>query len=98
MAEPDPPADHARSLGSRLLSGVERWASRPLLALIVHTADIAWVLVNVATGFPGGGRAPFRPGTAGYWPLRGPVVFLAGPLGGGGDVRVRSSLVDYCMR
>jgi low affinity Fe/Cu permease len=52
MSEPDPPVDRGRSPGSRLLSGVDRLASRPLIALIVLTADIAWVLVSVAAGFP----------------------------------------------
>jgi hypothetical protein len=52
MSEPDPPVDRGRSPGSRLLSGVDRLASRPLAALIVLTADTAWVLVSVAAGFP----------------------------------------------
>jgi hypothetical protein len=53
MSETDPPVDRARSLGSRLLSGVDRGASRPLTALIVLGAALAWVLVSVAVGFPG---------------------------------------------
>ena len=52
MSEPDPPVDRGRSPGSRLLSGVDQLASRPLAALIVLTADTAWVLVSVAAGFP----------------------------------------------
>ena len=52
MAEPDTPAGHARSPGSRLLSGVDRWASRPLTALSVLTADMAWILASAAAGFP----------------------------------------------
>jgi low affinity Fe/Cu permease len=52
MSEPDSPADRGRSPGSRLLTGVDRWASRPLTALFVLTADLAWVLVSVAAGFP----------------------------------------------
>ena len=52
MSESDPPVDRGRSPGSRLLSGVDLLASRPLTALIVLTADTAWVLVSVAAGFP----------------------------------------------
>jgi len=53
MSEPDPSVDRGRSPWSRLLSRVDRWASRPLTALIILSADLAWVLVSVATGFPG---------------------------------------------
>jgi low affinity Fe/Cu permease len=60
MSGPDPQVDRARSLGSRLLSGVDRWASRPLTALIVLTADLAWVLVSVADGFPGRWESIFQ--------------------------------------
>jgi low affinity Fe/Cu permease len=52
MSGPDPPVDRERSPGSRLLSRVDMWTSRPLAALIVLTADMAWVLVSVAAGFP----------------------------------------------
>jgi low affinity Fe/Cu permease len=54
MSEPEPdlPVDHARSTGSRLLSGVDRWASRPLTALIVLAAVMSWVVLSVAAGFP----------------------------------------------
>jgi low affinity Fe/Cu permease len=60
MSGPDPQVDRARSLGSRLLSGVDRWASRPLTALIVLTADMAWVLVSIAAGFPGRWESIFQ--------------------------------------
>jgi low affinity Fe/Cu permease len=60
MSGPDPQVDRARSLGSRLLSGVDRSASRPLTALIVLTADMAWVLVSVAAGFPGRWESIFQ--------------------------------------
>jgi len=60
MSEPDPPVDRGRSPGSRLLSGVDRLASRPLAALIVLTADIAWVLVSVAAGFPSRWESVFQ--------------------------------------
>ena len=60
MSEPDPPADRGRSPGSRLLSGVDRLAARPLSALVVITADIAWVLVSVAAGFPARWESVFQ--------------------------------------
>jgi low affinity Fe/Cu permease len=52
MSQPDPPVDRGRSPGNRLLSRVDRLTSRPLAALIVLAADIAWVLVSVVAGFP----------------------------------------------
>jgi low affinity Fe/Cu permease len=60
MSEPDPPVDRGRSPGSRLLSGVDRLASRPLIALTVISADMAWVLVSVAAGFPGRWESIFQ--------------------------------------
>ncbi len=53
VSEGEPPEDRERSPGKRLLSTVDRWASRPLTALIVIAADMAWVLLSVAFGFPG---------------------------------------------
>lgn len=41
-----------RSRGSRLLSEVDRSASRPLIALTVLALDGAWVLISLAVGFP----------------------------------------------
>jgi low affinity Fe/Cu permease len=55
-----PPADRERSPGSRLLTGVDRWASRPLIVLIVIAADIAWVLLSLALEFPGLGERIFQ--------------------------------------
>jgi low affinity Fe/Cu permease len=60
MSGPDPPVGRERSPGSRLLSGVDMWTSRPLAALIVLTADLAWVLVSVAAGFPGRWESIFQ--------------------------------------
>jgi low affinity Fe/Cu permease len=60
MSEPAAPADSGRSAGSRLLWAVDRWASRPLTALIVITADIAWVLFSVAVGFPARWESVFQ--------------------------------------
>ena len=53
MSQPEPPVDREQSPLRRLLSRVDRWASRPLTALIVIAADLAWVLLSVAMGFPG---------------------------------------------
>jgi low affinity Fe/Cu permease len=53
MSQPEPPVDREQSPLRRLLSRVDRWASRPLTALIVIAADLAWVLLSVAVGFPG---------------------------------------------
>jgi len=60
MPEPEPPVDRERSPLRRLLSRVDRWASRPLTALIVIAADMAWVLSSVALGFPGQGERMFQ--------------------------------------
>jgi low affinity Fe/Cu permease len=57
MAEPD---NRARSLESRLLSAVDRTASRPLVGLIVLTADLAWVLASIAGGFPARWESVFQ--------------------------------------
>ena len=54
----DHAADHDQTPGkprsplSRLLSGLDRWASRPELAAVVLTAVVAWVGFSIATGFP----------------------------------------------
>jgi low affinity Fe/Cu permease len=60
MSESDPSADRGRSPGSRLLSQVDRRAARPLTALIVLAADIAWVVVSAAVGFPGRWEVVFQ--------------------------------------
>jgi low affinity Fe/Cu permease len=60
MPEPEPPADRERSPLRRVLSWVDRWASRPLTALVVIAADLAWVLLSVALGFPGPGERVFQ--------------------------------------
>jgi hypothetical protein len=53
MPEPGPPASRSRSAGSRLLYGVDEWASRPVTAVVVLAADLAWVLLSLAVGFLG---------------------------------------------
>lgn len=52
MAESDLQADRGQPLGSRLLSELDRRTSRPLTALTIVVAAIAWVIVSVAIGFP----------------------------------------------
>ena len=60
MSEPEPPDDRERSPVRRVLSRVDRWASRPLTALLVIGTDLAWVLISVALGFPGLGERVFQ--------------------------------------
>jgi low affinity Fe/Cu permease len=60
MSEPEPSVDREPSPLRRLLSWVDRWASRPLTALIVIAADAAWVLASIAMGFPGLGERVFQ--------------------------------------
>jgi low affinity Fe/Cu permease len=57
---PEPPVDRSRSAGSRLLHGADEWASRPATALIVLAADLAWVLLSLAVGFPGQRETVFQ--------------------------------------
>jgi low affinity Fe/Cu permease len=47
-----PPTHEGRSMGSRLLWGVDRWTGHPLTAVSVLAAGLVWVLVSVAFGFP----------------------------------------------
>jgi low affinity Fe/Cu permease len=56
----EPPADRERSPASRLLTGVDRWASRPFVVLIVIAADIAWVVLSLLLEFPGLGERIFQ--------------------------------------
>jgi low affinity Fe/Cu permease len=60
MSAPEPLADRERSPLRRLLSRIDRWASRPVTALIVIVADVAWILLSVALGFPGLGERIFQ--------------------------------------
>ena len=52
MSEPEISLGRELSAGSRLLSWVDRWTSRPLTALTVLGLALAWVLISVAVGFP----------------------------------------------
>lgn len=60
MSEPDSTRDRPRPRVGRLLSGIDRWASRPLTALIAVFGAAAWVLVSVAVGFPGRWETVFQ--------------------------------------
>lgn len=48
----DPPYEPERSRVSRWLSGVDRYASRPLASVLVIGAAAVWIAVSVAAGFP----------------------------------------------
>ena len=41
-----------RHFGSRVLHTLDRWATKPTLALSVVTAVVVWVLCSVVFGFP----------------------------------------------
>jgi low affinity Fe/Cu permease len=53
MAVAEPPVDRSRPAGSRLLYRLDRWAARPVTALVVLAGVMPWVLVSLAAGFPG---------------------------------------------
>jgi low affinity Fe/Cu permease len=44
--------DSIRAPGSRLLHVIDQVSSRPAVALLLVTADLAWVALSVAVGFP----------------------------------------------
>lgn len=50
--EPDPEEERGRSLGSRLLSGLDRWTSRAMVAVVVLSGALIWVLISIVVGFP----------------------------------------------
>ena len=60
MSKLEPPVDRERSPLRRPLSRLDRWASRPLTALIVIAADMVWVLLSVVLGFPSTGERIFQ--------------------------------------
>ena len=41
-----------RSAASRLLSRADRYASRPLAAIVVVTVATAWLIISIVAGFP----------------------------------------------
>ena len=52
IAKLDPARELSRSLVSRWLSRVDRYASRPLAAIFVVTAAATWIIVSIVAGFP----------------------------------------------
>ena len=52
VAEPVPARGLSRPVVSRLLSRVDRYASRPLAVVFVVIAAGAWIIVSIAAGFP----------------------------------------------
>jgi low affinity Fe/Cu permease len=52
VAGPDLAAERSRV--SRWLSGVDRYASRPLASVLVIGSAAVWIAVSVAAGFPAG--------------------------------------------
>jgi low affinity Fe/Cu permease len=52
--------DRDRSPGSRFLTWVDRWASRPFVVLTVLAADLAWVVLSLVFEFPGLGERIFQ--------------------------------------
>jgi low affinity Fe/Cu permease len=60
MPDSDPPTDRSRPAESRLLYRIDRWTSRPLVALVVLVVDLAWILVSLAGGFPGRWETVFQ--------------------------------------
>ena len=47
-------------LGSRLLHGIDEFASRPLLAVVIVIADMVWVVYSMLVGFPSRLEAIFQ--------------------------------------
>ena len=52
VAEPAGRPRRPHAPGSRFLHAVDRVASRPRLAVVVISADLAWVLFSLIAGFP----------------------------------------------
>jgi low affinity Fe/Cu permease len=42
----------AHTTGSRLLHGIDQVTSRPMVAWVLLSADLIWVVFSVAVGFP----------------------------------------------
>jgi low affinity Fe/Cu permease len=53
VAESAERAQRPHAPESRFLHAVDRIASRPRLAIVLITADLAWVLFSLIAGFPG---------------------------------------------
>jgi low affinity Fe/Cu permease len=52
VADLGPPEEPSRSFISRWLSRVDRYASRPLTAVLVVTGMVIWIVISVVIGFP----------------------------------------------
>lgn len=52
LSELGAPEEPSRSLISRWLSKADRYASRPLTAVLVIGAAVVWIAISVAAGFP----------------------------------------------
>ncbi|MGH3245416.1 MAG: low affinity iron permease family protein [Trebonia sp.] len=52
MAKLAPSHGSSRSLVSLLLSGADKYASRPAAAVLVVTGAVVWLAVSIAIGFP----------------------------------------------
>ena len=52
MAKPTRSRGPSRSLASLLLSRADRYAARPLAAVVVVTVAGAWIIVSIVAGFP----------------------------------------------
>jgi low affinity Fe/Cu permease len=57
---PQPLSDRERARRRRLLSGIDKLASRPVIALVVISADACWIVVSIALGFPNLGERIFQ--------------------------------------
>jgi low affinity Fe/Cu permease len=44
--------DESRAFGSRVLSAVDRVASRPMVGLVLLGSAVTWIAVSAAAGFP----------------------------------------------
>jgi low affinity Fe/Cu permease len=51
MPVPEAP-DESRAFGSRVLSAVDRVASRPMVGLVLLGSAVTWIAVSAAAGFP----------------------------------------------
>lgn len=56
MTDLGPPEEPSRSLVSRWLSRADRYASRPLTAVLVVSGMVIWIVISVAVGFPAQAR------------------------------------------
>jgi low affinity Fe/Cu permease len=65
MSNTDPKPSSGRPTMSRLLTGLDRVASRPSVAVLLVTADAAWIVASVLLHFPARLEAIFQTLVAG---------------------------------